>query len=291
MKNLDQSINNSEILDASFYSIKNDKYSNIDGGDGNEDSTEYEGEESEVSVPVGYLPRFIQLVKLKKQELKSKYGLGHFENKSTMERECKTIQVPQTYIEKECKNVPYLCPTFTNPFKSCTKQVCVDIPKVRMVSQEVCVNVPKVKVIWVSGWRKKWLEFKLQSGLSKLKDMALGLVSVPSSLDPNNTIPQVNNDVPTTNTSTSVQNRRPLKGGVASLKNKISDLSAIKEVKSINPKNENSEVDNLEIGKDLGLSKSNSEKYISGEFPVKTVAIVLVVLGLTFGILKYKKVI
>jgi hypothetical protein len=42
--------------------------------------------------------------------------------------------------------------------------------------EQVCVNVPKLRLVWVSGWRKKWREFKRNGGLEQLKLQAKGLI-------------------------------------------------------------------------------------------------------------------
>lgn len=150
MRNLD--LDNIANLDESFSGFsnldiytKNDTYSNVDGGDGNEDSVEDEGEASEESVPSQDLPKFRQLVKSKKLELKSQYGKGHFDNRSESTRECKKIGWGR-------------------------------------YAQEVCANVPHIRVVWVSGWRAKWKEFKRQGGLSQLKQMALGARPLPTTI-------------------------------------------------------------------------------------------------------------
>lgn len=139
--------------------------SGVDGGDGgDEEITDYEGEESEVGgVPSPDLPRFRDLVKGKKLELKAQYGKGHFKNES--------------YTTRDCKNVPYPCPTWKEPLKVCYK--------------EVCVNVPHIRVVWVAGWRKRWREFKQQGGLAQLKQQSQG--TAPVNTAPSTTPPPVSN--------------------------------------------------------------------------------------------------
>lgn len=150
------------------------EYYSADGGEQeyeDEENTEYEGEDYE-GVEEPDLPRYKDLVRNKKLELKAQYGKAHF----TSERKCQTIRVPQAYTERECKTI-------------FGKQVCINIPKVRMVDQEVCAQVPKF--VW--GWRKKWREFKQQGGLSQLKMQSKGLAPIISPI----TLPPVTN-YPTT---------------------------------------------------------------------------------------------
>lgn len=50
--------------------------------------------------------------------------------------------------------------------------------------EEVCVNVPKLRLVWVSGWRKKWREFKRNGGLEQLKLQSKGLDVSPTNTEP-----------------------------------------------------------------------------------------------------------
>jgi len=140
----------SEVANSSFGSeIANKRYSSVEGDEQeleDEESVEYEGEDTEVGVPEADLPKFRTLVKNKKLEMKAQYGKGHM--KATTKQECNTVKVP--------------CPTFSQPFKTCDKRVCVNVPSVQ----------------WVWGWRKKWREFKQQGGLAQLKQQAKGLAPV-----------------------------------------------------------------------------------------------------------------
>lgn len=177
MYNLDNELLNADGLDTSVskrYS-QDYSYSSADGEspDGDEESVEYEYEDSEVGgVEPADLPKFRSLVRAKKVALKNQYGKGHFKNESSTSRECKTIKVPQGYTDRQCRTI-------------LRKEVCVNVPKVRMVDKEVCVNVPHVKIVWVSGWRKKWKEFKQAGGLKDFKAQSKGLApltpSVPTS--------------------------------------------------------------------------------------------------------------
>ena len=118
----------------------------------NEDYTEYEGEEAETDggVEADALPKFRQLVRMKKLEMKAQYGKAHIGSR----RECK--QVPYPGFKKQCKKVG-------------KKNVCINVPTT--LYKEVCVNIP----VWVPGWRKKWREFKRSGGLAQLKMQAKGL--------------------------------------------------------------------------------------------------------------------
>lgn len=194
---------NANLLDSDLLNIKSKNHNLYYSADGdaegekeyeNEESVEDEGEEGQVSggVPFQDLIRFRQLVRAKKSELKAQYGKAYIDNRSTTERECKTIQVPKTrMVDKEvCINVPY---TRWDANINCTKvfgkEVCaggfiggtnrecrnVPTPQVYTEAEEVCVNVPKLRLVWVSGWRKKWREFKRNGGLEQLKLQAKGL--------------------------------------------------------------------------------------------------------------------
>lgn len=150
-------------LDDSITNV--DYFSSADGEDGDEEMTEYESEETEVEggVEQSDLPRYRDLVRAKKLELKAQYGKGHFDNQSTTTR--------------QCKNVPYPCPTLRQPLKICYK--------------EVCINVPQIKVVWIAGWRRRWNEFKRAGGLAQLKQQAKGTAPIPSPSVLPNTKPSV----------------------------------------------------------------------------------------------------
>ena len=203
-------------------------YYSADGEDGDEEMTEYESEETEVGgVEQSDLPRFRDLVKGKKLELKAQYGKGRFDNQSKTERQCKTIQVPQGYSERVCKNV-------------FGKQVCANVPKIRMVGQEVCVNVPSIKVVWIAGWRRRWNEFKRAGGLAQLKMQAKGLAPIVET--------PIVTETPTpptpTPTPTPVNQRAKflLRGTSRSLKNDIEPKAVVidSEVKKTNSTNDES---------------------------------------------------
>ncbi len=51
-----------------------------------------------------------------------------------------------TGTKRECKNIPYPCPTIKEPFKKCTKEVCVNVPTVKTVpNQEYLDKLKKHK--------------------------------------------------------------------------------------------------------------------------------------------------
>lgn len=125
----------------------------------NEDSVDAEGEEAMVDGEFTdqELPKFRQLVRAKKLEMKAQYGKAHFATR----RECKNVPYPGTCYKQvcafgKCTNVPYPCTKY----------------------KEVCINVP----YWVWGWRKKWREFKKAGGLSQLKMISKGMADISSVL-------------------------------------------------------------------------------------------------------------
>jgi len=175
----------------------------------NEDYTEYENEEGEVGdTSQTDLPKFRQLVRAKKAEMKSQYGKAHIE--STTVRKCATVQVPKVrMVDKEvCVNVPYthwdsnincssVCVKWnlklecTERKEKClggfiggTRQECktIQVPQAYTEAEEVCVNMPRFK--WVSGWRKQWREFKRNGGLQELKMMSKGLLPIEQPTPP-----------------------------------------------------------------------------------------------------------
>lgn len=126
--------------------------SNYDEGeDGDEDMTEYEDEAGEVG-GVEDLPKFRTLVKNKKLELKNQYGKGYY--------------------------------VVTKRFKK--KATCVEALtdcEYREVGDRVgkiTANLHPNKTKWVSGWRKKWREFKQAGGLAQLKLQARGVIPIPT---------------------------------------------------------------------------------------------------------------
>lgn len=214
LNSLHNELLNADDLDESITG----KYFGADGDtvgeDGDEESNEYESEDSEVGgVDSSDLPRFRDLVKAKKLELKAQYGKGYFDNQSSTSRECKNVQVPEPYTDRECKNVQVPegytdreCKTVLGKefcinvpkIRMVDKEVCVNVPKVRMIDKEVCVNVPHLKIVWISGWRKKWREFKRDGGLAQLKMQSKGMIQInPSVLPMNNPVVGIQNTIPT----------------------------------------------------------------------------------------------
>jgi hypothetical protein len=167
---------NANLLDSDLLNVKSKNHNLYYSADGdaegerefeNEDNIEAEGEESQASggVPFQDLITFRRLVREKKSQLKAQYGKAYIDNRSTTERKCNTVQVPYTNW---------------NPNINCTKilgkKVCVGGFIGGTREEQVCVNVPKLRLVWVSGWRKKWREFKRNGGLEQLKLQAKGLI-------------------------------------------------------------------------------------------------------------------
>ncbi|HRG36896.1 MAG TPA: hypothetical protein PK289_00030 [Bacteroidia bacterium] len=143
------------------------------------DEVEYENEESvepdaedytyEADMSEAQVPKYRQLVRAKKLELKAQFGKAHF----TTRKECKNVPTPTTCYKKVAGvNVPYPC----------------------MKNKEVCITIPT----WVWGWRKKWREFKNAGGLAQLKMVAKGMAPYvpPGTVDPNAVV------IPPTNVGT-----------------------------------------------------------------------------------------
>jgi hypothetical protein len=212
---------NANLLDSDLLNVKSANHNLYYHADGdaegerefeNEDNIEAEGEESQVSggVPFQDLITFRRLVREKKSQLKAQYGKAYIDNRSTTERECKTIQVPKTRMvdKRQCINVPY---TNWNPNINCTKilgqEVCaggfiggtreecttIKVPEVYTEAEQVCVNVPKLRLVWVSGWRKQWREFKRNGGLEQLKLQAKGLI--PTTIETQTPIDETENEI------------------------------------------------------------------------------------------------
>lgn len=113
------------------------------GADGDDESGELDTTDStandESGVPVEDLPRFRQLVKAKKTELKTQYGQGHCE-------------VTESWGGKNVGDT---------------------------VSWFQCKIYHPGKTKWVRGWRWQWKEFKESGGKAILKQQAKGTSSAP----------------------------------------------------------------------------------------------------------------
>ena len=147
-------VSNSGQLDDSILNVigqmtPNYEYSSSANGEEeyeDEESVEYEDSDAYEAggVEEQDLPRFRQLVRMKKLEYKAKYGKAHFGK------------------DRKCTNIKYPCPTWKKPFKICSKEQCILIPK------------------FISGWRKEWRKFKHDGGLARLKQESKGFAVTPS---------------------------------------------------------------------------------------------------------------
>lgn len=158
--------------------------SSYEGEDGDEDMTEYEGEAGEVGgVPEADLPKFRTLVKNKKLELKDQYGKGYW--------------------------------VVTERFK---KKVCVVDCEYYEVGDRVGFLTAQAhwrKTKWVSGWRKKWREFKQSGGLANLKLQARGVIPIQSSTPTPPPMPPTTTPTPPAASTPFLQNIKPaVKGNV-----------------------------------------------------------------------------
>lgn len=168
--------------DVIHYKAPTRLWTNADGEEEFEDeeSVEPEGEDAMVEEEFvdEELPKFRQLVRAKKMELKAQYGKAHVGTKP------KVIQVPATCYKTV--SVPYPCPTFREPLKTCYKNSNVPYP----CTKDQTIQVPT----WVWGWRKKWREFKQSGGLAKLKMVSKGMADISTVLGSSNLPPQIPSD-------------------------------------------------------------------------------------------------
>lgn len=82
-------------------------------------------------------------------------------------------------------------------FVKTTKKTCK-----KVLGKERCISTPEVK--WVSGWRKKWKEFKNSGGLAQLKQQAKGYVNTgtPTGKETTTTETETTSTPTTTETTT-----------------------------------------------------------------------------------------
>ena len=148
--------------------------SSIDDSKDDQDNTDIESTDASDAggVSDADMPSFKQLVKNKKLELKAQYGKGHFDNKVGYKKVCAG---GFNGTHQECKNVPYPCPTWQNPLKTCDQRICTNVPT--FDPNINCNNVPYPEIAWVPGWRKQWRIFKRDGGLAQLKIKAQGLLT------------------------------------------------------------------------------------------------------------------
>lgn len=194
-------------LETGEYEASDDEKtdSDIDSSDyGSEDEQESEDEDNtdseesdEEGVDEQDLPKFRNLVRNKKLELKAQYG----KTRIVMKKKCKKVKLPKAYTERECKSFCTAWYTLTRDGHHAgdcknREEVCVNVPKVRMVEKNVCIKIPKKQ--W--GWRKRWREFKKNGGLAQLRLKAKGLNPPPIS-SPSTTTYSTNAQVTTTPTS------------------------------------------------------------------------------------------
>ena len=135
----------------------------------NEDYTDYENEASEVSggVPAEDMPKFRQLVRAKKLELKATYGKAR-------RRECgirpvrisysPNIKIPEVKIGKKV-----ITKGNVEAYDNATQRWNDDMRRWRECREAK------------SGWRKKWRDFKRSGGLGQLKLQAKGMFVPPTS--------------------------------------------------------------------------------------------------------------
>jgi hypothetical protein len=143
----------------------------------NEDYVEPEGEESQIGdTSQTDLPKFRDLVRAKKSELKSQYGKAHIEK--TTREVC--TNVPYTTWDSNI-NCASVCVKWNYKLE-CTERATKCLGGFTGGTNRQCVNVPHFA--WVSGWRKKWREYKRDGGLVELKMMSKGLLPLDSQQPP-----------------------------------------------------------------------------------------------------------
>lgn len=177
---------NSNLDDSLLHSMG--KFSSADGEEEereyeDEDNIEYENEESEYEasvgddIPANELPKFRELVRNKKLELKSQYGKAKI---SVFECGVKPLNPDIRY-----PNVPCIwdCSKSKNYGKDCCAKNREQAQKRaeqrdKIAAWEKCRTENKGIIVW--GWRKRWRDFKRTGGLAQLRMQAKGLTPIPT---------------------------------------------------------------------------------------------------------------
>lgn len=80
---------------------------------------------------------------------------------------------------------------------------------------KTCADGPGASLVWCSGWRKKWRQFKQQGGLAQLKLQAIGEQPIPSSTPTPPPTPPMPPTMPPAASTPFLQNIKPaVKGNV-----------------------------------------------------------------------------
>ena len=175
---------NSNLDDSLLHSMG--KFSSADGDEQeyeDEEYTEYENEEAEYEseggddITAAELPKFRELVRNKKLELKAQYGKAKI---SVFECGIKPLNPDLAH-----PNVPCIwdCSKSKHTNKDCCaknrqqEQKRAD-QRTKIANWERCRSENKGMIVW--GWRKRWRDFKRTGGLAQLRMQAKGLTPIPT---------------------------------------------------------------------------------------------------------------
>jgi hypothetical protein len=157
-------------------------YSYADGDEQeyeDEEYTEYENEESELGedIPDAEMPKFRQLVKNKKLELKAQYGKAKI---SVFECGIKPLPPDIAHPNVICL---WDCSKSKNYSKDCCAKNRQQAQKRaeqrdKIAAWERCRTENKGIIVW--GWRKRWRDFKRAGGLAQLRMQSKGLAPIPT---------------------------------------------------------------------------------------------------------------
>lgn len=279
---------NSDLDDSVFYSkgIFSSADGNEEGEYEDEDNVEYENEEYEYEtmggddIPAAELPKFRQLVRDKKLELKAQYGKAKI---SVFECGIKPLPPDIAHPNVICL---WDCSKSKHTNKDCCAKNRQQAQKRaeqrdKIAKWEKCRSENKGIIVW--GWRKKWREFKKAGGLAQLRMLSKGLTPPP------NTVLDAQS-VTASTSNTQVTNNQPM---IKKQKQKAEE-----SLKPVNLGVLKKQPINVSVLKELASKKEaeNSEKEGKFLWMPKKVGIAVAVLGtaaLIFGgyklYVKFKK--
>lgn len=290
---------NSNLDDSLLHSMG--KFSSADGDEQeyeDEEYTEYENEEAEYEseggddITAAELPKFRELVRNKKLELKAQYGKAKI---SVFECGIKPLNPDLAH-----PNVPCIwdCSKSKHTNKDCCAKNRQQAQKradqrTKIANWERCRSENKGMIVW--GWRKRWRDFKRAGGLAQLRMQAKGLAPIPtpSSSTPSNVVSQTTTPKktftlipPTKNTkitdfsNNSKINRKAVLDKREQEKNNPSSTSTTKGTDSKSPSEEGSE----EVE-----STTEKKKFLGMPKAVGIAVVVLGVAAIGFGVYKFIK--
>lgn len=260
MRNLD--LLNADGLDESLIQplYSKELYSYADGDEQeyeDEDNTEYENEESEYEseggddITAAELPKFRELVRNKKLELKAQYGKAKI---SVFECGIKPLNPDIAH-----PNVPCIwdCSKSKNTNKDCCAKNRQQAEKradqrTKIANWERCRSENKGIIVW--GWRKRWRDFKRAGGLAQLRMQSKGLAPIPSSTPSIVTPPST--VIPNTSTPQKPKKLESIKGEkLISVPKKLNiDFSKIKDgLRTSKPNEDSDKIFGMSKGLAIGL--------------------------------------